>query len=664
MNVKSRGQVSVELLVFFAVALLVLIAFIFLTQTGIQDVNRTREQSAVKNVVDDLSGAAKEVYSQGEGAKKLVYVTIPSDVDPLNTWVGNRSIKLRVAGTDYVRTEPFEVHGMLPTSPGGHQVWVISEGNKVRIGYAMIELDKQTLIVTMKPNDTASEDFTVTNIWNRPINVTLQYTWTSTDATFDLSNTFINNLQVNNSQTFMANFSTNNKAVGIYVIDITLTPTDGAGSSEIVKLPLILQVVANPFKRPPLTIIPPIFNASLNATQSVTKVFQVCTNEVTSVTGVTFTPSPGSPGSWMAGTNSLGPIGPDSCLPKLLTITVPNGTALGNYTGYVNLKGQGAVGAEDSLGEQVKVGGIADILCPVIENISSIPSRPHFFEPITIIAVANDTATGGSIITGCTISSDNGTTWDAMNPVDEAFDNMTENASFTYNDGFGSGMHPFVISCIDGSNNACPQNYSFKIAKHILFVISSGNSTDWSDWITAHFSSAGYQWDYDVATINQVVDGVYDLTFYDIVIFIDWSNDPAFASIVLDYRDRGGYLGLFGESAHLAVRDLDVAWHPDNPHPENSINIVNNTHYITQGFNLSIISIGPVKAKTYELFPDFETGKLGTSGWFYPDTGRTMLADVNRTTLWGVMDPWRMNQNGVTISTRVIDWMINQSMVR
>jgi hypothetical protein len=664
MNVRSRGQVSVELLVIFAVALLVLIAFIFLSQSGVQDVNRTREQTSAKNVLDDLSGAAKEVYGQGEGAKKLVYVNIPSDVDPLNTWIGNRSIKLRVAQTDYVRTEPFEVHGMLPTSPGGHQVWVISEGNKVRIGPAMIELDKQTLIVTMKPNDTASEDFTVTNIWNRPINVTLSYTWTPTDATFNLSSSFINNLAVNSSQTFIANFSTNNKAVGIYVIDITLIPTDGAGATEIVKLPLILQVTANPFKRPPLIIIPPIFNASLNATQSVTKTFQVCTNEYTSVTGVTFTPSPGSPGSWMNGTNPLGPIGPDSCLPKLLTISVPNGTSLGNYTGYVNLIGQGAVGATDSLGEQVKVGGIADIQCPLVQNISMVPPRVHVFEQTAIFVTANDTANISSIIKGCTISSDNGTTWNSMDAVDGAYDNVTENASFIFYDGFDMGVHPFIIRCSDYFDNVCPQNYSFKIAKHILFVISSGNSTDWSDWITAHFSSSGYQWDYDVATIDQVTTGIVDMTYYDIVIFIDWSSDSTFVNLVLDYQTRGGYVGLFGDSAHHAVRDLGIAWHPDNSHPENQINIVDNTHYVTAGFPLGLMSIGNVRAKTYEIFWNSTATKLGTSGWFYPSTDRTMLADANRTILWGVEDPWRMNQNGVTIATRVIDWMINQSIVR
>ena len=658
----QKAQSSVELLAIFAVAIVVLAGLYFVSQSYIADVGKTKETTDAKGALADISAAAKEVYSQGYGAKKKVYITMPSGVDPLGTRVENTSLVLRVSGNDYVSTELFEMHGTIPMGQGGHYVWVVSEGNKVRIGYAMIELSRQSLLITLMPNESASKQFEITNIWSAPINVTIDDSWNPGNLTFSLD-TNTASLGIDGSQSFSATAIASNEAVGIYLKDMQIVASDSNGNSESITFPVIVQVVHDPNMRPPLLAIPPLFNETMNRSDNATREFQICTNRMTSVNQVNFTSSVGEPGDWVSGLSSIGPIPPDSCVAKFLTVSVPNDSALDNFTGFVSLTSDVA-GAQDTIGLNIEVGGGGDMEGPIVRNITTSIRRVHVFQPTTILAVADDNSTGGSRIRSCAISADGGPT-EYMFPADGNFDSSIEDVSYTFFSGFDVGPHQVLINCTDWPGNIGPtSNYSFVIGKHILFVVSSGNQSVWSDWITVHYSEAGHSWDFDVADFNDVISGAYDMSYYDAVIFIDWSSTAAFVDLVEDYMDDGGFLGLFGDSAHRAVVDLGLTWHPDNPHPETEVNILDNAHYVTSPFSTGLLRISTDKTKIYSIWGDpANTTELGASGWFYPSTDRVYLAQVDQILFWGPEDPWALNENGVTIATRVIDWMINQSMI-
>jgi uncharacterized protein (UPF0333 family) len=658
----KRAQTSIELLAIAAVAILVLVVFFFLSQTQVSDLNKARVDSEAKSALSDISAAAKEVYAQGLGAKKKVYVTIPSDIDPLNTEVTNKSVRMRVAGNDYVQSEVFDVHGNLPTTEGNHWVWVISEGNKVRIGNAMVELSRPVLLITLMPNESTTKSFDLTNIWNKGIQVNVSYSWSEPEISFSLDKSGAS-LNLNESETITASVLSSRDAIGLYLSEIIISADDLSGNTEQITLPLIVQIVADPNSRPPLIAVPPLFNASLNRSESAIRSFQICTNEKTAVNYVNFTPSTGDPGDWVNGTDALGPIGIDSCAEKYLSVNVPNDSALDNFTGFVSMVSDVAE-AEDSIGLLIEVGGGGDMEGPIVRNISTSVRRVHVWEPTTILAVADDNNTGNSRIKSCAISADGAGT-EYMFPTDGSFNSSIENISYTYFSGFDFGPHNISINCTDWPGNIGPtENYSFVIGKHILFVIAMGNQSDWSDWITVHFSEAGHSWDFDVVDIADVLGGSVNMSYYDAVIFLDWSNSQAFVDMVEEYREDGGYLGLFGASAHQAVVDLNLTWHPDNPHPETHINIMNNSHYVTSGFSTGLLEISTIKTKIYAVWGDpVNTTELGASGWFYPDTDRVYLAEVDRIVFFGPEDPWALNENGVTIAVRVIDWMINQSTV-
>ena len=663
-----KAQLSTEFMQILAVSLLILTVFIIISQSSGADINKAKTDSDAKNTISDISGAARQVYAQGAGAKQKVLVAIPSGMEPGKSYIANNSVVMHVSGNDYVSMEAFDMHGTLPASEGSHWIWVVSEGNKVRIGYAMVELSRNTLLITMGPNESISKTFDVSNLWDNPVNISVDYSWDQDHIT-SLLNPGQATLGKGENSTFTISFASDDKAVGVYLAEIGITASEGM-NKEYVRLPVVVQVLTDNSDRAPLTAIPPILNATLNWSQTVSRSFQICTNEVTSVTSVDFTLSSGEPGSWAGNTFSLGAIAPDSCAEKIITVTIPNGSAPGNSKGYASMRGNGAANAEDSIALDITVGGTGDNQGPDVRNVTTGERRVHVNKPVTIYAVGDDSLKGNSSIKECFIRADAETSWSLMDPADGVYNTPVENINYTFS-GFEMGNHTVYLRCTDVANNVGNITaYSFVIGKHILFVTASGNESDWSEWVDMNPSETLGKWQYDIADFTDVENDAVDMHNYDAVIFLDWKRDDVFVSKVNKYKSEGGYVGLFGDSAHLAVRDLNVTWHPDNPHPESSINIINNTHYVTQGFQLttgtaSLLQISDTQAKIYELWGDpLNTNELGYSGWFYPGTARVILAEVNSTMFWGPMDPFKLNENGALISTRVIDYMINNSKVK
>src|SRR3990172_1365098 len=134
MRARTRGQASFEMLVILAIMLVVLIVVIGLAKEGATGAGNARDELDARRAADDLAKAADAVYFQGAGARRQVYVKLPSAYDAGASNVSNDTIVLHVGDSDYAATSKAQLHGQLPTVPGGHWVWVISEGASVRIG--------------------------------------------------------------------------------------------------------------------------------------------------------------------------------------------------------------------------------------------------------------------------------------------------------------------------------------------------------------------------------------------------------------------------------------------------------------------------------------------------------------------------------------------------
>ncbi|MFH0885358.1 MAG: hypothetical protein V1861_06635, partial [Candidatus Micrarchaeota archaeon] len=357
----KRGQASLELLLIFAVALVILLVIILLSSGQLGNISALKGQNDALNSVADVSAAAKDVYSQGEGAKKQVYIFIPSGYEPDDSFISNRSLLLSVEDTDYASSEMFDVHGSWPSTPGGHWVWVISEGNKVRIGTAMLHLSKNAVSIIMERNSSASPSFFVESIWDRDISVQGTLSWPHTNVSLTPSTTSFQ-LTPGQRQDISLLVASNSQAVGFYAGEMVFTATEG-NNSESVRLPISVEVIGyRADEIPPLNVTPDLWAENLDPTDSSTATFTVCTNKYTAPTDVTFTPSGGEPGSWVNDTGSLGPMSEGTCRLKSMTITVPANASDGVYRGTIDVVGEGVAGASDSISLFIVVGNGDDTI--------------------------------------------------------------------------------------------------------------------------------------------------------------------------------------------------------------------------------------------------------------------------------------------------------------
>ncbi len=380
----KKGQTSAEFLLLLGIAIFIVTATVIVSNEQIGTMSGMKEQNDAQNALLDISSAAKDVYSQGAGAKKRVYVNLPPSYDVSNSGIANKSIKISARGTDFASVEDFEVHGSLPSTSGSHWVWVFSEGNTVRIGTAMLSVSKNSVFVLMNANSSTSDSFKVESQWDDQITVTATASWTPTEVSMDVLPATPFTLNQGEDNTIDMSFISSSMAMGYHNGKVVLTADDGLGNQETLNVPVTVEVTLqmgetpplgpNVSQPPPLTVVPDFWGATIEPDGSDNRNFSVCTNNFTALTSVTFTPSGGMPGDWVGMTTPLGPMGAGTCQDKMMDINVPNSTAPGVYTGYIMVEGQGASDAEDIIELYIVVEESSNFTC--LDNQSGYCNCP------------------------------------------------------------------------------------------------------------------------------------------------------------------------------------------------------------------------------------------------------------------------------------------------
>lgn len=96
MTIDSKGQVSMEYLLIFAVSLIILIAFtIPIAQFAVEKTSDVSDTLKVKSELSKLSGAISQVYAEGQGSKQTLYLEAdePVTVKISNSYI-SASLKL------------------------------------------------------------------------------------------------------------------------------------------------------------------------------------------------------------------------------------------------------------------------------------------------------------------------------------------------------------------------------------------------------------------------------------------------------------------------------------------------------------------------------------------------------------------------------------------
>ena len=78
----NRGQVSLEYLLIFAVSLIILLAFTLpLLEWGLENTMDVSNSLNAKSELSKLSDAISMVYSEGQGSRQTVYLTMDNSVN-------------------------------------------------------------------------------------------------------------------------------------------------------------------------------------------------------------------------------------------------------------------------------------------------------------------------------------------------------------------------------------------------------------------------------------------------------------------------------------------------------------------------------------------------------------------------------------------------------
>lgn len=84
---EDKGQVSLEYLLIFAVSIILLIAFTMpLAEMAIENTMDVSNSLNIKSELSKLSNAISLVYSEGQGSKQTVYLTLD---EPVNVGISN-----------------------------------------------------------------------------------------------------------------------------------------------------------------------------------------------------------------------------------------------------------------------------------------------------------------------------------------------------------------------------------------------------------------------------------------------------------------------------------------------------------------------------------------------------------------------------------------------
>lgn len=493
----KKAQTSIEFLVILGVALLVIVIGITISQNQQSAVVNQKDTSDVRNTLYDLSSAAKEVYAQGEGSKKRVYVTLPSSYEPQYSYVANKSIKIRNGGSDQAVVENFNLRGYLPSTPGSHWIWVVSEGNRVRIGDAMMELDKNRIYLIMDANSTQMTDFTVTNIWVRSINITSMTSWNNPPVSMSsITSSF--GLAINESRQIDITFIANENASGTYYGEIELSANDGNGSSEIASVPVVVQVIPVGESQildedGPLIVsiyqnpVPAIKNQALtifvNASDALTGNHSITNCQI----------DKDNQNNW---TNMIPVDGIYDSPIELAEYNYTSGFTLGGHT--ISAKCTDTLNNTGPTAYYYFNVSEADALGPIVISMEH-SEYPTTLTNISVNATVTEAYTGGSNIAGCNIKLDGGF-WQAASAMDGAYDSSEENIS--YNFGILSvGEHTVYYQCSDEIGNIGGiYNDTFGIIDVDLMLVldRSGsmaeNITNFASNSVVSASSTGWSW--------------------------------------------------------------------------------------------------------------------------------------------------------------------------
>lgn len=314
-----------------------------------------------------------------------------------------------------------------------------------------------------------------------------------------------------------------------------------------------------------------------------------------------------------------------------------------------------------------------DYMGPQVLDLQHVPDPVFDYHNMSITATADDSVTGNSAIALCEVKMDGGM-WYDMNATDGSYDEVIENVNYTFGNLLAGTTHTVYVRCTDTFGNVGnEESVEFDVYGNILIITDWHYPAYWElmwmYWIEEQVMEGNNEnyWMYTIARDQDVRSGYTRLELFRMVLIPGYFTTMNMGTALEHYTDDdGGYVLLAGPAARFGLGGMGWGWGWwgwwgwwwwGTEYDGTQIDIDDNTHDITSGYSLGLLTIydesGSINAINFN----------GRSLADRPSSGDEVLGENSNVLIWGPMEPQLFNSNGDTISQRTLDYCIDSSEI-
>lgn len=322
-----RAQAGIETMLVLAIGIFIVLFLVSMTYEQINSSRENGQQVMAQNAVNTLAREIDDAYFLGPGTVKDVKIQIPTGVDFDNSFISEKSVVLRIAGTDAVASTTAEVEGQWPNTNNSVVFSVVAYEDKVIVSSQELAFNPSKISESLQDGDTKDVTLSIENITENQKEYSLSVTG-DTAGSYGSATLSTGSLTIpaSSSESINVQLACDPAAFGNYNGRIEVTPQQEPYYTTTVPISIFCRSGTRT-----LISYPREKQITLPTSTTTTQTLTICNTSNTLLTNsnVTYTGNI----SGQISTSFSGNIGINSCVP--LTLNISTGGTPGTYSGSV-----------------------------------------------------------------------------------------------------------------------------------------------------------------------------------------------------------------------------------------------------------------------------------------------------------------------------------------
>ena len=305
---------------------------------NLDNLNKQNTQKTTEYYLNSLTKAANEVYFQGVGASKKIYFYVPNGIDANKTGVSNNTVYMELFGSTIYSKSDINLIGELPTSMGGHYLYLRTYPDYVLISPSIVVVNKEVLYELMGKNALYVDPLSITNYSDENATIKLYLTWSNplVNLTID-TNSF--SLAQMETKTINVVVNTQQFASGLYFGNLRVAADFPTFEDLNIDIPITVDVVSGYGSEIAscLSVNPPKKTITVYKGDSVSYSFTICNICIEDQNNIVFTTNSLDINRLTYPTTKIDTIASSDCILKDITAHPKLSDPSGLYSGTVTL---------------------------------------------------------------------------------------------------------------------------------------------------------------------------------------------------------------------------------------------------------------------------------------------------------------------------------------